>query len=396
MYVKKFRGTTVAEALAAARSAMGEEALLLSVRRSGAPGAAATEITVAHERPSPSGQGVVVPRPRRPAAPAPPPLPALDEARGPGAAEVSRATEEWTRDLEARFDLLTKRVRGLSRSLTATEERGSRRDLDGAPSAEEVGERLERIGLDPGLCRHVARAVTGGGAAEAMDREEGIARIADALVALLPKSRSRISEGRRVEVLVGPTGTGKTTTAIKAAAVASLAVGRSVALIAADDSKIGASDQVRDSASVLGVSCDVVHDADALAGALVRRRSADLVLVDTQGVAPSDARGMWDLGKLLLGAPGAGLRLVLSAATRRRDLAQAIARFRALGSLEAVITKLDETEAHGDVLSEAITSACPVAWVGFGRSIPDDFDALGARRLARIVAEAAWTHDGER
>src|SRR5947209_2032647 len=92
MYVKKFIGVTVSEALALARRELGEEALLLATRSSADEGTrTGIEVTVAVERPRPrEGPRPVLSRPAsQPGAPRPGPEPAVD-LRGsqPGASHV--------------------------------------------------------------------------------------------------------------------------------------------------------------------------------------------------------------------------------------------------------------------------------------------------------------------
>lgn len=390
MYVKKFRGATASEALAAARRELGEETLLLGIRRARAGGAPLTEVTVALERSDASRARPQVPPAARPsdaaARPAAPPT-AVRESRNGDSTE--REPRRYY-DLEARFDLLSRRARELGGPLAPATPAGFEPDA-ALPEPERIAAALERGGLDGRCCAYAVRAAFAElPTAEPVSEAEMLERVASALAALLPRPRA-MGEGRpRVEAFVGPTGTGKTTTLAKIATIARLAERRSVAIVTADPYRVGAVEQIREYASVIDVPWESARDADSLSAAVARQRDVDLLLVDTEGVPATDSTRMWELGKLLRAVPGAVLRLVLSATTRRRDLATTIARYRALGPLSLVFTKLDETDAYGELLAEAIGSACPVAWLGLGPAIPDDLDSNGAERLSRLVASSAW------
>ena len=90
----------------------------------------------------------------------------------------------------------------------------------------------------------------------------------------------------RVTALVGPPGTGKTTTLVKLAVVEGLRAGRSVRLISADTQRIGGADQLRTFATILGVPFQAVDSSSALAQAIDAAASADIVLIDTPGYRP--------------------------------------------------------------------------------------------------------------
>ena len=127
-----------------------------------------------------------------------------------------------------------------------------------------------------------------------------------------------------------------------------------------------------------------------LADAIARHASADLIVIDTAGHAAADSTRMWDLRRLLEGAEGADLLLVLAATTRRRDLAEAISRFRALAKPRLLFTKMDETSAYGELLGEAASSGCAVAAFAMGQAVPDDFEDATPARFAELVVRSAW------
>ena len=97
--------------------------------------------------------------------------------------------------------------------------------------------------------------------------------------------------GGGVTALVGTTGVGKTTTIAKLAARAVLRHGASnVALISADQYRIGAGAQLEHYGRLLGVRVYNAHDADSLRNVLLQLRGKHTVLVDTAGMAGNDPK----------------------------------------------------------------------------------------------------------
>src|SRR4051812_48734748 len=94
------------------------------------------------------------------------------------------------------------------------------------------------------------------------------------------------AQGPHVIACVGPTGVGKTTTIAKLAARAHFELGRSVSIITLDTFRVGAVEQIKRFAELMGISCDVAKDRTSFSTALAARRS-DLTLVDTSGAVAS-------------------------------------------------------------------------------------------------------------
>ncbi len=86
---------------------------------------------------------------------------------------------------------------------------------------------------------------------------------------------------RQVLVLVGPTGVGKTTTLAKLAAKYSLEQGKKVALVTADTFRIGAVEQLRTYARIMGVPLEIALSPDEVAAGVQKHADKDVVLVDT-------------------------------------------------------------------------------------------------------------------
>lgn len=187
----------------------------------------------------------------------------------------------------------------------------------------------------------------------------------------------------RITALVGPPGTGKTTTLVKLAVTEGLLKRRPVRLISADRERIGAADQLRSYATILGVAFETVEETAGLGQAIDRAPEGHLVLIDTPGLSPAllESVGM-DLAMFLARRQEIDTHLVLTASMRPSDIEAAAKRFEVFRPSALIFTKLDETDSTGAIASEAIRSAKPVSWLCAGQLIPEDIEPASKRRIA--------------
>lgn len=193
---------------------------------------------------------------------------------------------------------------------------------------------------------------------------------------------------RRIVALVGPTGVGKTTTIAKLAAAFTLEAQAKLALLTIDTYRVAAMEQLKAYGDIIGLPVEVVATPSELSQALGRLADVDIVLVDTAGRSPHHGAHLGELKAFLDAAPGAEVHLVLAATTKRTDLEAAVARFQAVGATRLIVTKLDETEKVGGVLSAAHEAQLPIAYVTTGQGVPDDIAPALEGDLERRLAEA--------
>ena len=116
---------------------------------------------------------------------------------------------------------------------------------------------------------------------------------------------------RAVVALVGPPGAVKPTTLVKLAARYGLESRRPAQILTADVFRIGAANQLRSLAAILGIGCDVAETTGALAQMLEEYRSKDLIFIDTPGLSPADMADGADLANLIAEYPGIDTHLVV-------------------------------------------------------------------------------------
>jgi flagellar biosynthesis protein FlhF len=322
--IRRITAATMADALREVKAALGPDAVLLDTSTAG--GAVTITAAVDDDAPPPAGD---------------------DELRR----EVQELTALVRTLVPALCDEAAPSVRALAHGLAT-------QGVDGAVAA--------------ALVRDTAAAMATG------------CTLADALAATLPLG---VDDARRVRLIVGPPGEGKTTVLVQLA-VRERQAGRSVALIGADDARIGAGAALSAYGRALDVPVLLVREPGALARALAALADVDRVFVDTHGATASQKDELGELARLADEAgPDAGRTLVLGAGAGSTAAARTCHAYAAFGLDGCVVTKLDAAPG-APVLGELWRHRVPVTHLATGRRIPTDLAPATAERLARCLLAA--------
>jgi flagellar biosynthesis protein FlhF len=192
-----------------------------------------------------------------------------------------------------------------------------------------------------------------------------------------------------IYALVGATGVGKTTSTAKLAAQCLRIHGPgSVGLITLDTYRVGAHEQLRAYGRMMGVVAHLAHDRAALQDLLDLLRGKKMVLIDTTGLAPRDARKKDMLE--LLDLPGIQRLLVLNAGGQGESLDEVVGSFRSDGIQQAILSKIDEAVKLGPVLDSAIRHQLMIRGVTTGQKVPEDWEQPDAAKLVRMSMQAPF------
>jgi len=195
------------------------------------------------------------------------------------------------------------------------------------------------------------------------------------------------AEEARVVVLVGPPGCGKTTTLVKLAVRCGLASSRRVHLISADTRRVGAAEQLRTFATIIGASFDAVETPHALQQTIDGHRRSGLILVDTPGYGAHDMDDAAEWARYFSSQPDMEVHVVAPASMRTADLGRVLDRFEVFSPGKLIFTRLDETSSSGAIISESVRTGKPVSFLASGQEVPEDIEPATAGRLLELVFE---------
>ncbi len=189
--------------------------------------------------------------------------------------------------------------------------------------------------------------------------------------------------GKRIVVLAGPTGVGKTTTIAKLAAYEKLRRKKTVTLLTLDDYKIGGTDQLAHYARILEVPF-VKLRTDLSLEEQCRHIETDIIFIDTFGIAPKEIERMEALKKTISFTEAdmqdrLELHLVLPVGIQQGDVPAFLEAFRAIRPDYLLFTKWDETANWGGMLTTILQSKKPVSFVAHGQSVPDDLSLFSKK-----------------
>jgi flagellar biosynthesis protein FlhF len=193
-------------------------------------------------------------------------------------------------------------------------------------------------------------------------------------------------KGPVVIFFIGPTGVGKTTTIAKVASSLSVNDKRKVALLTTDTYRIAAADQLRTYASILEVPFRVIYSEDELLIACEDFRDCDYILVDTAGHSHKSEELLAKQKSYMECLPENVSKqcfLVLSATTKYKDLKKIVDNYRTVSDFQLIFTKLDETSTLGSLYNIKCYSNSAIAFVTCGQNVPDDIETFNAQRIVK-------------
>lgn len=193
------------------------------------------------------------------------------------------------------------------------------------------------------------------------------------------------AEKPKIVFFIGPTGVGKTTTIAKLASKFKIEKKAKIAIITADTYRVAAVEQIRTYANILSVPIEVVYHADELKPLYDKYQEYDLILVDTAGRSHKNETQQEDLQKLLetVADYPHEIYLVVSATTKYKDLTRITRTYSDISDYRLLFTKIDETDALGNILNIRMLTQKPLSYTTFGQNVPEDISITDAQGIAK-------------
>jgi flagellar biosynthesis protein FlhF len=197
-------------------------------------------------------------------------------------------------------------------------------------------------------------------------------------------------DGGGVYAFLGPTGVGKTTVTAKIVARCVLRYGRDqVAILSTDNYRIGAQEQIKTYAKIIGIPVYSIKDKEDLQVHLKEIGKKKLIFIDTAGVSQRDIQMLEQLQLLTDGITPIKMIAVVSATTNLMTLEEV---FRLHGLtvkqktgaplFSVIITKTDEAAQIGSVVDAVIRHKLPVMFIANGQHVPEDLTLADIPYLA--------------
>lgn len=392
MIIKKFQGTSEAEAVLKAKEEMGSGAVVVNIKTIKHKGLARifkkdlVEITAALEEKLPTAQIPVTKINEAVTENINLPFQNLLEEN-----KKTSAIEEKLNNIQAMFESQIKDTRQIEESDNKKEENQKEKNINIS---------FIRLLYDQLLDNEVDEKYVNqiiGEIETSIKKESNVDSILRSIYQKIilklgqPKIIELEKNKTKVEFFIGPTGVGKTTTIAKLASFFKIEKNAKVAMITSDTYRIAAVEQLRTYANILNVPLQVVYTIEEFNMAVKGFEGYDLILVDTAGRSHKNEEQCKEILHLVNDCSLDEEKyikdtyLVLSAATKYRDLIKINDNFGTIKDYSIIFTKLDETMCLGNILNMKLKTGVPLSYVTSGQAVPEDISSLDAQRIARTL-----------
>ena len=200
---------------------------------------------------------------------------------------------------------------------------------------------------------------------------------------IIAKPAAKRSRRATLIMFVGPTGVGKTTTVAKLVGQKVLNGNKNIGIISTDCYRIGALEQMSLFAQAADVDFEAVFEMEDVDRALDKFASKDFILIDSAGRSQNNKEHMRELGELCKKIGPDEIHLCLAANMNSKDMVRVYQNFKDLGINRVAYTKLDEAHDMGALFNLPLGFGVGLSFFGTGQKIPDDI----------MIANSNWLCD---
>ena len=319
--------------------------------------------------------------------------------RAPAASAPLNFEEERRKILEAGKDFSNPQMK-----LVLDEIRSLRRDLDEKtaaqnnehPTVSKIQELMRKNEFTGAYIKNITEKIRKEYSLEDLDDFEKVQKsTVDWIGESIKIADTDYTSFPQVIVLVGPTGVGKTTSVAKLAA--SYIVDRGtvdssvqrVRIITTDVFRIGGHNQLETYGGIMHIPVSVADSTEDMQKLLrLYSNDVDIIFIDTTGHSPKDYEGLARMRKVL---DFKGIRphvfLTVSASTKVSDLRTILQQYEIFGYDALIITKMDETDCIGSIISVMDEKGKSLAYFTDGQRVPRDLEKANPVRMLIQLAD---------
>ncbi len=276
-----------------------------------------------------------------------------------------------------------------SESITEKKEENASRDSIRNKSIDLIMEQLTGNEVSYTYAKQIVEEITHTGNVRTLDDMlSGVyQKIILKLGQVQPITMEKEEKKPKIVLFIGPTGVGKTTTIAKLSSKLILEQKKKIAILTADTYRISAVEQIKTYASILSIPVEVLYEKEEVEKILPKYKDYDYILVDTAGRSHKNKDRMDDLKEFMEGFSqySISVYLVLSATTKYKDLKKIVALYEDISECNLVFTKLDETDAIGNILNIKLDTGMSLSYISYGQNVPDDIEIMNPQVIAKQV-----------
>lgn len=194
--------------------------------------------------------------------------------------------------------------------------------------------------------------------------------------------------GKALKILfVGPTGSGKTFTAIKLGLLFKLLYNSKVAIISCDNQKVGGWEQMQMLSGVANLPSTFAQTTDDFLEIFSAHKSFDYVLVDTSGINPRDESQLGEIQSLRNTTDFDYVFLVLSVTSSRLNFSETAKLFTQIHPTHLILTKFDEVATIGHIYEsiQEYSQRAPLIYFTNGMNIPNAIEPANKDFISKFL-----------
>ena len=192
------------------------------------------------------------------------------------------------------------------------------------------------------------------------------------------------TQNKKYIIFIGSTGVGKTTTLAKIASKEAMEKRKKIGFLTLDTYRISAVEQLKTYAEILSSPIEIAYEIRDLVASIDRLSNRDLVFIDTAGRSQNNKGQVDDIKNVLKNIENKKVYLVLSANINMEDMFDIIETYNFVDDYEIIVTKMDETKRHGNLLNLMMKTGKKISYTAFGQNVPDDIEEF---RINTYISE---------